>query len=175
MVQGLAGRVRERGGEFLDTTLSFSDEILQTFTGDKKYTVQDSMIGTPTRPNNPSGWLTFNQFFARELNPGLRPITDPTENTTVTAPADRTYKQHYAIAADSSIPAITVKGTHTYANVKDLLVGSEFADSFAHGYFLHLFLGPYSYPRFHTPVAGTVQECYPIHGNVYLKVQLGNH
>lgn len=161
-------------GDFLDTTDSFSDEILQTFLIDSpKYRVQDSMIGDPPRPNAPSGWLTFNQFFARELNPGLRPIADPTKNTTVTAPADSTYKAHYAIAADSSIPKITIKGTHTYANVKDLLAGSQYADSFANGYFIHFFLGPYSYHRFHTPVAGTVKECYPIQGKVYLKVQIG--
>lgn len=158
-------------GEFLDTTESFSDDILQTFLVDSpKYRVQDSMING--RPNNPSGWLTFNQFFARDLNPGLRPVTAPTTNTTVVAPADCTYKEQYRIGADSSIPAITIKGTHTYANVRDLLAGSRYADAFAGGYFIHFFLGPYSYHRFHTPVSGTVQECYPVHGKVYLKVQL---
>ncbi|HEY5788847.1 MAG TPA: phosphatidylserine decarboxylase [Microlunatus sp.] len=158
-------------GEFLDTTESFSDEILQTFLADSpKYRVQDSMIDG--RPNNPSGWLTFNQFFARDLNPGLRPIAAPTTNTVAVAPADCTYKQQYRIGADSGIPAITIKGTHTYANVRDLLAGSRYADAFAGGYFIHFFLGPYSYHRFHAPVSGTVQECYPVHGKVYLKVQL---
>ena len=37
---------------------------------------------------------------------------------------------------------------------------------------MHLFLGPYSYHRFHTPVAGVVKECYPLLGEVYLKVAL---
>lgn len=124
------------------------------------------------RPNNPSGWLTFNQFFARDLNPGLRPVTAPTTNTVVVAAADCTYKEQYRIGADSSIPAITIKGTHAYANVRDLLAGSRYADAFAGGYFIHFFLGPYSYHRFHTPVSGTVQECCPVHGKVYLKVQL---
>jgi phosphatidylserine decarboxylase len=158
-------------GEFLDTTESFNDQILQTFLDDSpKYRVQDSLIDG--RPNNPSGWLTFNQFFARELNPGLRPVTATTTNLTAVAPADCTYKAHYAIGADSSIPPITIKGTHTYANVRDLLVGSRYADAFAGGYFIHFFLGPYSYHRFHTPVAGTVEECFPVRGKVYLKVQL---
>ena len=160
-------------GQFLDTTDSFNDKILQTFIDDSpKYRVQDSLIGNPPRPNAASGWLTFNQFFARELNSGLRPIAAPSANSTVVAPADCTYKQKYSIAADSSIPEITIKGTHKYANVKDLLAGSEYAGAFTNGYFIHFFLGPYSYHRFHTPVAGKVKESYPIQGQVYLKVQL---
>ncbi len=158
-------------GEFLDTVESFDDAVLQTFLDDSpKYRVQDSMIDG--RPNNPSGWLTFNQFFARDLNPGLRPITAPDSNLTAAVPADCTYKEQYRIGPDSSIPPIVVKGTHTYANVRDLLVGSEYADAFAGGYFIHFFLGPYSYHRFHTPVSGTIRECYPVRGKVYLKVQL---
>jgi len=162
-------------GDFLDTTESFNDEILQTFIDDSpKFRVQDSMIGSPPRPNAPSGWLTFNQFFARELNPGLRPIANLADNTTITAPADCTYKQHYQIDASGTIqPPITIKGTHTYATVQKLLEGSQFADQFNGGNFIHFFLGPYSYHRFHTPVAGTVIECYPLTGQVYLKVALG--
>jgi phosphatidylserine decarboxylase len=161
-------------GSVLDTPASFNDKILESFIKESpEYRVQDSMIGDPPRPNNPSSWLTFNQFFARELNPGLRPIANPSDNTTVTVPADCTYRQFYKIDAESNIePKITIKGTHTYANVKDLLKGSAYADKFANGYFVHLFLGPYSYHRFHTPVSGVVMDCYPLTGQVYLKVQI---
>ena len=67
-------------GRFLDTTESFNTEILATWCKESpRYRIEDSMIPDEwkpgqLRPNNPSGWLTFNQFFARELNPGLRPI-----------------------------------------------------------------------------------------------------
>ncbi len=44
------------------------------------------------KPNTPSGWLTFNQFFARRLNAGLRPIQDPWDNTVVTSPVDCVFK-----------------------------------------------------------------------------------
>ena len=158
-------------GSFLDTTESFNDEILQSFIDDSpEYRVQDSMI--EDRPNAPSGWLTFNQFFARELNPGLRPIASPFDNTVVVSPADCTYRAQYAIGADSSIPEITVKKTHTYANVKQLLDNSQYGDAFANGTFVHYFLGPYSYHRFHAPVAGHLLECRAVHGLVYLDVQL---
>ncbi|GJM09211.1 MAG: hypothetical protein DHS20C11_14870 [Lysobacteraceae bacterium] len=161
-------------GSVLDTPASFNDEILQSFMKQSpEYRIEDSMIGDPPRPNNASGWLTFNQFFARELNPGLRPIDSPADNTVVTAPADCTYRRFYSIDADSNIePKITIKGTHTYANVKDLLRGSAYADKFANGHFIHLFLGPYSYHRFHTPVSGVVMDCYPLTGQVYLSVQI---
>jgi phosphatidylserine decarboxylase len=164
-------------GEYLDTPESFDDGILQGFIDDPWYSVRDYMIDDPQtgkwRPNAPSGWLTFNQFFARELNPGLRPIAMPTSNAYVTSPADCTYMQDYPIGADGSIPEIKVKGTHKYANVADLLQGSGYANAFGNGHFVHCFLAPYSYHRFHTPVAGVIRECYPVQGKVYLDVILG--
>ena len=91
----------------------------------------------------------------------------------LTAPADCTYKQAYKIDDTGKIePAITLKGTHTYATVQQLLRKSAYADAFNGGHFIHLFLGPYSYHRFHTPVAGRVMECYPLIGQVYLQVSL---
>lgn len=169
-------------GRFLDTTDSFSPEILKAWRKESpRYRIEDSMIPDEWNPGNlrsnaPSGWLTFNQFFARELNAGLRPIAYPGDNTTITSPADSTYKMQYAINADSNIsPPITIKGTHTYANVQKLLADSQYADCFAGGNFVHNFLGPYSYHRFHTPVSGIVKECYPVKGQVYLQVSLSGH
>lgn len=160
-------------GSFLDTTGSFDDDVLASFRDDSpEYTVDDSMVDG--RPNNPSGWLTFNQFFARELNPGLRPISAPGDNGTVTSPADCTYKATYPIAPDSTIPAITLKKTHSVASVEELLQGSPHADAFAGGTFVHYFLGPYSYHRFHTPVAGKLLECRAVQGLVYLEVNLAD-
>ena len=158
-------------GDFLDTTDSFNQDILDSFINDSpEYRVQDSMIDG--RPNAPSGWLTFNQFFARELNPGLRPIASPMDNSVITSPADCTYRNMFSIGPDSEIDEITVKKTHRFANVKDLLDGSQFSDAFANGTFVHYFLGPYSYHRFHTPVAGLLRECRAVPGLVYLEVNI---
>src|ERR1700687_1901209 len=58
-------------GSFLDTQESFNADILQTFIRfAPKYRVQDSMADG--KPN--AQWNSFNDFFARELNPGLRHI-----------------------------------------------------------------------------------------------------
>ncbi|MTI89253.1 MAG: phosphatidylserine decarboxylase [Balneolaceae bacterium] len=158
-------------GSFLNSTDSFNQDILDSFINDSpKYRVQDSMIDG--RPNNPSGWLTFNQFFARELNPGLRPIASPMDNTVVTSPADCTFRKKYDIASDSTIPEITIKQTHQFANINQLLEGSKYADDFGGGTFAHYFLGPYSYHRFHIPVSGVVEESYAVQGLVSLDVEL---
>jgi phosphatidylserine decarboxylase len=160
-------------GSFLNTTESFNDEILQSFIKNSpQYRIQDSMING--KPNNPSGWLTFNQFFARELNPGLRPIDSPEDNRVVTTPADCTFRKKYNINPDSTISEITIKQTHTVASIEELLEGSKYADKFGGGVFVHYFLGPYSYHRFHTPVAGTLKECYAVKGLVSLDVNLDN-
>ncbi len=172
-------------GNYLDTPESWSDELLQGFVADPWYSLHDYMIsetvidpdtGKPTtvwRPNAPSGWLTFNQFFARELNPGLRPIAEPTNNAYVTAPADCTFMETFPIGPDSEVTETILKGTHPIGNVEELLQGSGYAKSFANGTFVHYFLAPYSYHRFHTPVAGTVKECYPVKGKVFLNVIIG--
>lgn len=160
-------------GEFLDTAESFDDDILQSFIEDApEYAVEDSMVNG--KPNMPSGWRTFNQFFARELNGGLRPITNPATNTTVVSPADCIFQHAYDIDDHSNIPAVTIKNSHTYGNITQLIAGSRYADSFAGGVFVHYMLPPSAYHRFHVPVAGTVQEVFNITGQVYMEVDLKN-
>ena len=136
-------------GSFLNTVESFNEEKLNSFLKNApKYRVEDSLING--LPNNPSGWLTFNQFFSRKLNPGLRPIASPFDNKVMTMPADCTFRAQYNISADSSIPEITIKGTHKFANIKHLLEGSKYKSSFAKGTFVHYYLSPFSYPVSYT-------------------------
>lgn len=161
-------------GSFLDTPESFNEEILRSFLEDApEYHVEESLV--EGRPNAPSGWLTFNQFFARELNRGLRPISDPTDNRVVTSPADCSYQHRYDIAADSSIPATRIKQTHSYGNIGQLLEGSAYADAFAGGTFVHYMLPPSAYHRYHLPVSGEVKESFTISGQVYMEVDLADH
>ena len=161
-------------GSFLDTPESFSREILESFIENApEYNVGDSLVDG--RPNMPSGWLTFNQFFARELNAGLRPVTAPTSNLVVTSPADCSFQHEYSIDAESYIPATTIKNTHKYGNIKQLIAGSRYADTFAGGTFVHYMLPPSAYHRFHLPVAGLVQESFVISGKVFMQVDLQDH
>lgn len=119
-------------GSFLDTTESFSQDILDSFIQDApEYAVGDSMVDGV--PNMPSGWLTFNQFFARELNAGLRPVAEPASNLVITSPADCSFQHQYDIDSESNIPATTIKNTHKYGNIRQLIEGSEYAETFAAG------------------------------------------
>jgi phosphatidylserine decarboxylase precursor len=158
-------------GSFLDTPESFSQEVLDSFLRDApEYHVEESLAGG--RPNMPSGWLTFNQFFARELNPGLRPIRAPADNLVVTSPADCQFQHSYGIDEASNIPRTTVKGTHRYGNIRQLIEGSRYADAFAGGSFTHYMLPPSAYHRYHVPVSGLVKESFVVSGKVFMQVDL---
>lgn len=176
---GWLDRYAKEVGNFLNTTESFNDESLKSFFTAEKYAVEDSMIGEPPvwRPNEPSGWLTFNQFFARRLNPGKRPIEAPIDNHIATAPMDGQYKAAYDINEQSEVVTngkIRIKGTHPIDTIPNLLATSTplHQTAFACGRFVHYFLSPYSYHRFHAPVAGEVLECYTVSGTTYLDVTI---
>lgn len=160
-------------GVFLDSPESFSDEILDQFVRNApQYRIEESLING--RPNHPSGWLSFNQFFARQLNTGLRPIAAPQDNTVIASPADCAYQQQFAIGQDSTIPGCRVKRTHAYGDVAELLGDSPYAKAFAGGTFVHYALPPSAYHRFHLPVAGEVVDSRTVDGKAYLQVSLAD-
>jgi phosphatidylserine decarboxylase len=163
----------QQWGGFLDTPESFSPEALQSFIDNApEYRIHESLIDGV--PNAPSGWLTANQFIAREINGGLRPIAEPTNNLVVTSPADCSYQHTYDIDADSNIPATSVKN-HKFGNIKQLMEGSTYSDSFAGGTFVHYMLPVHAYHRYHLPVAGLVQESFRINGKVFMQVGIEEH
>lgn len=142
-------------GDFLDTTESA--ESLDTFINDPSYHIDDYDRG-------PSGWLTFNQFFARHLKPGKRPVTAICNPAIIVAPTDSVYLGCWNIDADS---AITAKGVRY--SIAELLDGSPYGEIFRGGVFTHSWLDTTDYHRFHVPVAGTVKEVRKIPGNVVVK------
>ncbi|MBC8753843.1 phosphatidylserine decarboxylase [Kordia sp. YSTF-M3] len=167
-------------GSFLDTTESLTKESLYSFK-------HNPMYNYPLYAGNASSWTTFNEFFYREFNHAnadtgispLRPIAAPNDNTTIAAPADCTFKEDYPIDAEGNVlgpdgekTKARLKHTHAIGTVSELLDGSEYASDFYGGTFVHYFLGPYDYHRFHTPVSGQVLEIKDIQGKVYLNVNM---
>jgi len=148
-------------GKFLNTPESAAG--IQTFIDDPAFHADQYMP-------NPSGWLTFNQFFGREVKPGLRPVAGMRDDRIITSPADSTFKTKFHIRKDNRV---VIKGTHEY-RIEDLLEGSPYKDAFRGGLFMHAFLGPNDYHRFHAPVRGTVVECRAIQAAVYLEVVIKN-
>ena len=112
-----------------------------------------------------SGWQTFNQFFAREVKSGRRPIAEPRDDRVVVSPADAVFMGQWPIDEDSNI---TVKGVNWA--IAELLDGSPYKDAFEGGIYTHSFLYIDDYHRYHVPVAGTIREVRNIGGKVYMDV-----
>jgi len=146
----------EDWGNFLDTTESAKG--LETFYTDPIYQIDDYMKA-------PSGWLTYNQFFARHVKPGKRPIDDLCDDSVIVSPADSVFQGQWEIDEDSEI---TTKGLKW--SVHELLDGSPFQDKFKGGTFIHMFLNVNDYHRNHVPVRGVVREVRNIPGRVILDV-----
>ena len=121
----------------------------------------------------PSGYKTFNQFFARHVKPGRRPIAGISDDGTVVSPADSTFVGQWQINENSEIavkePQLDLKGLKW--SIHQLLGGSEYADRFKGGIFAHTYLSVTDYHRWHSPVRGTVLEARVIQGQVYMDVQ----
>lgn len=115
----------------------------------------------------PSGYFTYNQFFARHIKPGMRPIAGIADDSVITSPADCTFVDYWEVDNDSNI-FIESKGLQW--SIQDLLADSEYGEEFAGGIFTHSFLNTNDYHRWHTPVSGTVLESKIIQGQDYLDI-----
>jgi len=167
-------------GIYLNSPKSLTPETLRTFEEDPNFNCQ-------WYNENREKWVSFNTFFCRELN-GANPITglsplrpvDP-RKFVITAPADCTFKQVFRIdekglLRDTNNNPIThrMKKFSKVCTVQELLSFEAcpyWADFFG-GTFIHYFLSPYDYHRFHTPVAGVVSVMETINGQNYLDVSL---
>ncbi|MCP5107817.1 MAG: phosphatidylserine decarboxylase, partial [bacterium] len=118
----------------------------------------------------PGGFKSFNEFFVRRLKTGVRPITAPTDDSVVVAPADCMVQFIYTIlTTDSRIP---VKG-RVQLNVKELLSGSSFAEKFVKGTAVGCFLPADGYHHYHAPVTGQVVHSRQDVAGVYFGVEDG--
>lgn len=149
-------QVASAWGDFLDSPASAAG--IESFASLPDYNVDDYFAG-------PSGWQTFNQFFAREIRPGKRPLADPRDDAVIVSPADAVFMGAWPIDERSTI---TVKGVEW--RIADLLDDSPYADAFRNGTYAHSFLRIPDYHRFHVPVGGVVREIRNVHGRVYLDV-----
>jgi phosphatidylserine decarboxylase precursor len=144
-------------GAFLDSPASAAG--IESFSSLPNYNIDDYIQG-------PSGWQTFNQFFAREMRPGKRPVAAPRDDKVVVSPADAVFMGQWPIAEDSNI---TIKGINWA--VSDLLDGSPYESEFRGGIHMHSFLYIDDYHRYHVPVGGMVKEIRNISGRVYMDVR----
>ncbi len=140
-------------GTYLDSTESAKE--LESFIKDPKNKIEEYFQG-------PSGWLTYNQFLARQVKPGKRPVEERCNDDIIVSPTDSQYLGKWALEDDATI---TVKGD-TY-NISDLLAGSSYYKKFKAGIFTHCYLSVNDYHRYHTPVGGKVVETKIIPGRTW--------
>ena len=106
-------------------------------------------------------YKSFNDFFTRELKPGMRPLADAT--THILSPADGTVSQIGTIEEGRIFQA---KGRHFTA--AQLLGGdSETAKRFEGGQFATIYLSPRDYHRVHMPAAGSLASTTYVPGELF--------
>ncbi len=166
-------------GKFLDTKESLPLSALASFMADPMYNI-------PLYSDNAGKWKTFNEFFYREFNGAdkkghtpLRPIAEPGNNKAIVSSADCTFKAQYhidengvVVGIDGTPTSVKLKKTHPINTVEELLQDKKLAKAFHGGTFVHYFLSPFDYHRFHSPADGTVKACKVVRGKVFLDVEL---
>jgi phosphatidylserine decarboxylase len=146
-------------GRFMDSPQSMTPESLKSFYASPIYHMDEYMPA-------PSGWLTFNQFFARHVKPGMRPVAALGDDRVIVSPADSTFTGTWEIRADAQITAKQLQWS-----IGELLDGSPYTERFVGGLFTHSYLNTYDYHRLHTPVRGRVLESRVILGQAYFNVK----
>jgi phosphatidylserine decarboxylase len=122
--------------------------------------IESYHINREEMANPPESFSNFNEFFARKLKPGARPVVPG--NHVITFPADG---RHYAIPNIAENDGIFVKGIPF--DLQALLKDDALAAKFARGAMLISRLCPVDYHRFHFPCAGVPSISRCINGPLY--------
>ncbi len=101
------------------------------------------------------GFKSFNEFFTRDLKPGVRPIDDATDKSVLVSPADGVINMiANELELDTEIPT---KGRMTMS-LNSLLNQSSYAKKFVGGSAMAIFLMPDNYHHYHSPITGKIVE-----------------
>ena len=145
-------------GQWMDTPESLTDDAVKSYYDSPRYNMGDYDV-----PNG--GWKTFNQFFARRVKPGYRPVAAVNDDHIIVSPADSTNDGQWEVNAESQV---NIKGLEW--SLEELLEGSKYKDDFAGGIWIHQFLNTTDYHRQHASVGGKVLEARVLQGVTWLGV-----
>ncbi|MBR4125904.1 MAG: phosphatidylserine decarboxylase [Victivallales bacterium] len=125
-------------------------------------TIQELKIPMDEAVVPPGGFRCFNDFFARPLKPGARPL--PEDESRLISPADCRLTVFPNIPAGVAIP---VKGVPF--SVQELLgnEGAQFVRQLAGGSLMVCRLCPADYHRYHFPDAGTTLKYWRLRGKYH--------
>ncbi|KOS20271.1 Phosphatidylserine decarboxylase proenzyme 3 [Escovopsis weberi] len=150
-------------GLFMDTPDSLTEQSLRAFMDHPLLNMEE--VEVPE-----GGWRTFNEFFARRLKPGSRPLAGPDDDRTIVYPADCLLSKSLDEACIAQVDGQGL--VHIKAipwTIESLLQDCRYRDSFNGGVWMHAFLNTFNYHRQHAPVSGRVLEAKVIPGAVSLQ------
>lgn len=101
------------------------------------------------------GFSSWNQFFTRELKPGVRPIQAPEDPSAIVAACDSTV---YRISRQVKRQEKFWIKAQPYS-LADML-DHHHVDEFVGGDVFQAFLNPFNYHRWHSPVTGTIRQAF---------------
>lgn len=113
------------------------------------------------RESDPEHYLSFNDFFTRELKDGVRPICPSPEHLSM--PVDGTVSQVGDIEYDQIFQA---KG-HQYSLTTLLGGNPDIAEPFKGGKFATIYLSPKDYHRIHMPLDGVLTDMIYVPGELF--------
>ncbi|KAL5219883.1 hypothetical protein ABZP36_024596 [Zizania latifolia] len=105
---------------------------------------------------------TFNEFFIRQLKPGVRPIACNEQDTIATCAAD---SRLMAFSSVDESTRLWIKGRKF--SIEGLLGKDVHSDALCNGSLVIFRLAPQDYHRFHVPVSGTLEKFVEIPGYLY--------
>jgi phosphatidylserine decarboxylase len=147
-------------GKFMDSRQS---------TGSISQWLADSSLHNEEYVIPAGGYVSFNQFFTRNLKPGTRHVSRPNDNSVIVSPVDGIIDWiKVDMKPDSALP---IKG-RMKLNLNQLLGNSVYAARFIDGTALSVILLPRNYHHFHAPVSGQLVESKQDVGNVLFGSQL---
>jgi phosphatidylserine decarboxylase len=111
------------------------------------------------RVSDPYRYASFNEFFTRELRPGLRTVV--AERDAIASPVDGFVSAMGPIQGDTLIQA---KG-RSY-DLAGLLAGA-WVEQFHGGSFATFYLAPFNYHRVHVPLDATLHETWYVPGRLF--------
>ena len=109
----------------------------------------------------PDGFISFNDFFTRELADGSRPIDS--SDLSIVSPADGIISAAGSIERNAVLQA---KG-HDYSLEELLATDLDEAQRYYDGSFATIYLAPFNYHRVHAPLAGELVAVHFVPGSLF--------
>ena len=109
----------------------------------------------------PDGFISFNDFFTRELADGSRPIDS--SDSSIVSPADGIVSAAGSIKKNAVLQA---KG-HDYSLEELLATDLDEAQRYYDGSFATIYLAPFNYHRVHAPLAGELVAAHFVPGSLF--------